>query len=120
MYQGYSLPKVAGPDLDVSVCGTVGAYLDFAGSIIENYGRTVYFPLEGIEPLTRRRLQLAGVAHRHLLSCSIRGGAYSWVSIAVISGCLAIDLASKQSLNGGGEQTCLPDEARETTNRKAP
>ena len=65
--KGSSLPKVAGPDVDVSESGAVVAHVDFAGSIIEDHGRTVHLPLEGIEPLSRRRLHLSSVAHRRYL-----------------------------------------------------
>lgn len=96
---GSSLPKVAGPNVDFSGCGAIAAYADFARSIVENYGRAVHFPLEGIEPLSRRWFHLAGVAHRYFFQ---QRGERGWGAI-INHACRSrrsIYLASLQSLTG--------------------
>lgn len=59
------LPIVAGPHINYFKRGAVAIHADLAFSIVEDKCRAMHLPLEGIEPLSRRRLRLSSVAHRH-------------------------------------------------------
>lgn len=111
-----SVPEVAGPDVDVSECGVVAAYVDFVRSIVENYGRTVHFPLEGIEPLSRRRLHLPGVAHRHFFILFEVGGGRGGSHAVVVRPYVA----SLQSLKGRSMPSFFANPDWPNNNRKSP
>lgn len=60
-----NIPKVTRPNIDVCERRAIARHANLARAIVENYRRTVDFSLEGIKPLSRWRLRLSGVAHRH-------------------------------------------------------
>ena len=52
---------MARPYVDVSGAAVVYAY--FSRAIVEDYGRSVHFSLERVEPFSRRGLRHPGVTH---------------------------------------------------------